>query len=264
MSLKFKVISYLRRNKALRNWFLKVFLPKGYYFSHKGYCVCCDSNVIFEGTDSWLRDSYLCLQCKCKPRERALMTIVEKIYPNWKELSIHESSPIDRGASVKLKKLGKNYIASQYFPSHKFGDLINGFRNEDLENQTFEDNSLDLVITQDVFEHLYEPAKAFKEIARTLKPGGAHIFTVPIINYHLKTEVWAVKDQNGLPKFLKTPEYHGNPVDSDGSPVTMHWGFDLKDYIKNVSGLETDIYHLYDKELGIMGEFNEVFVSRKV
>ena len=43
---------------------------------------------------------------------------------------------------------------------------------------TFENESFDLFITQDVFEHVMTPNKAFKEIERVLKPGGAHVFTV--------------------------------------------------------------------------------------
>jgi len=39
--------------------------------------------------------------------------------------------------------------------------------------------AFDLVITQDFFEHVLRPAKAFAEIARTLKPGGALIYAVP-------------------------------------------------------------------------------------
>lgn len=42
-------------------------------------------------------------------------------------------------------------------------------------------------------EHIYDPEKAFSDIARTLKKGGGHIYTVPIINKFMPTEVWAVK-----------------------------------------------------------------------
>jgi 2-polyprenyl-3-methyl-5-hydroxy-6-metoxy-1,4-benzoquinol methylase len=49
--------------------------------------------------------------------------------------------------------------------------------------QTFENESFDLVITSDVFEHLPDVAPAVREILRTLKPGGAHIFTVPWIRW---------------------------------------------------------------------------------
>jgi hypothetical protein len=120
-----------------------------------------------------------------------------------------------------------------------------------------------LVITQDVFEHIYNPTEAFKEIARTLKPGGAHIFTVPIVNKHRKTELWAVKDETGEPLFCKTPEWHGNPIDSKGSPVTMHWGYDIVSYIKAVSGLETEIECIDDLHFGIRAELIDVLVTRK-
>jgi hypothetical protein len=249
--------------EELKTVAIKKLISGDYYFSHKGHCVCCESEVTFEAHDSWLRDSYFCMNCKCKARERALMTTIEKYYPNWKNLAVHESSPIKRGASLKLRKYSTNYLASQYYPSQEFGSMIDGFKNEDLENQTFADETFDIVITQDVMEHIYNPEKAFKEIGRTLKKGGAHIFTVPIINRHMKTEVWATPGANGEANFLKTPEFHGNPVDPNGSPVTMHWGFDMVDFIKKASGLDTDVVDLYDKNLGIMGEFNEVFVTIK-
>lgn len=191
------------------------------------------------------------------------MLIIESYYPRWRELIIHESSPGSRGTSRKLKRECKNYLASQYFPGQPIGTIINDFRNEDLEHQTFADSSFDLVITQDVVEHIYNPEDAFKEIARTLKPGGAHIFTVPIENKHKKTERWAVKGEDNNPIFCKTPEWHGNPIDPKGSPVTMHWGFDIVAYIKAATGLETEIEHIDDLHFGIRAELNEVLVTRK-
>ncbi|MGQ0519368.1 class I SAM-dependent methyltransferase, partial [Bacillus sp. D-CC] len=50
-------------------------------------------------------------------------------------------------------------------------------RCENLEDMTFQNESFDLFITQDVFEHVMEPKKAFKEIERVLKPGGALLYT---------------------------------------------------------------------------------------
>jgi ubiquinone/menaquinone biosynthesis C-methylase UbiE len=74
------------------------------------------------------------------------------------------------------------YIPTYFFPNIPLGSFQNGFRCEDLENLTFEDQSIDLHITQDVFEHVFDPGKAFREIARTLMPGGAQIFTAPLVN----------------------------------------------------------------------------------
>lgn len=142
--------------------------------------------------------------------------------------------------------------------------MINNFRNENLEELTLPDGSVDLFITQDVLEHIYNPLKAFSEIGRVLKNGGMHIFTVPIINKHQKSEVWALLGNDGNPIFLKKPEYHGNPVDPKGSPVTMHWGFDIVDHIKESSNLDTSIETIDNLDFGIRAEFIEVLVSKKV
>jgi hypothetical protein len=247
----------------IKNKLIDRLIPGGFYFSHKGYCPCCDKEVIFKSTNSWLRDNFKCPNCFSIPRERALMIIIEKYFPKWRELDIHESSPSDSGASKKLKKNCGKYISSQYYTDQIFGTIIKGHRNEDLEQQTFSDAVFDIVVTQDVMEHIYDPAKAFAEIARTLKKGGAHIFTVPIINKHNKTEIWATKGTDGHPVFTATPEYHGNPVDPKGSPVTMHWGFDIVDFIKEKSGLSTTIEYIDNLDFGIRAEYIEVLVSKK-
>jgi SAM-dependent methyltransferase len=242
---------------------LSYVVPGGFYFSHKGFCLCCDQKVVFQAYNSWLRDNFVCTNCFSIPRERALMVTIEKYFPNWRSLNIHESSPSNRGASEKLKKNCKNYISTQYYPSQPFGTIIEGHQNEDLENQTFAGSIFDIVVTQDVMEHIYNPEKAFSEIARTLKKGGAYIFTVPIINKHNKTEVWATKGSDGNPVFTKTAEYHGNPVDPKGSPVTMHWGFDIVDFIKTSSDLNTTIEYIDNLNFGIRAEYIEVLVSQK-
>tara|TARA_R110001583_G_scaffold65358_3_gene188925 strand:+ start:264 stop:1046 length:783 start_codon:yes stop_codon:yes gene_type:complete len=234
-----------------------------FYFKQKGYCPCCEQEVNFVAHNSWLRDNFKCPNCGSIPRERALMLIIEKHYPNWKDLKIHESSPGNKGHSMKLKKNCNNYIASHFFSNEKLGNIVNDFRNEDLEHQTFKNEEFDLVVTSDVMEHIYEPDKAFKEINRTLKKGGAHIFSVPLINKHKKTEVWATKGDNGEPVFLKEPEWHGNPIDKKGSPVTMHWGYDIVNFIKKHTNADCTIEYLNDLNYGIRAEYIEIIVAKK-
>ena len=235
-----------------------------YYFENDGYCVCCDKNVKFIATNSWYRDNYICSNCKSIPRERALMYLIEKFYPNYNLLDIHESSPCKRGASLKLQNKCPNYIASQYYGESDKGKIINGYRNENLESQTFKDESFDLVITQDVMEHIFNPQSAFREIARTLKPGGAHIFTVPLINKERTTECWAKLDDNNNIIFLKEKEYHGNPINPKGSPVTFHYGYDIVDLIYKSRGMVTQIFTIDNVDLGIRAEYIDVLISRKI
>lgn len=133
---------------------------------NKGFCKTCDSHVTFRAMNSWLRDHFLCSNCGSIPRERALMHAIETYYPNYRDLRIHESSPGGRGASLKLADQCSMYTASHFDKSVPRGSIAStGYQSEDLQNLTFKDESFDLVVTQDVVEHLFEPEKAFAEIS---------------------------------------------------------------------------------------------------
>lgn len=217
-----------------------------YNLNLNGFCSICEKEVTFSSRSEWLRDHLFCSGCGSLPRERALMQVIKDYYPGYRDLKIHESSPGRKGVSDKLHHECAQYTASQYYPDLPHGTVhtSHGYRCENLESLTFNDNEFDLFITQDVMEHIYDPESAFKEIGRVLKPGGAHIFTVPLINKCKSTERWATCGADGKPVFLNTPEYHGNPIDPEGSPVTMHWGYDISQYIMSVSGMPTTIITL--------------------
>jgi SAM-dependent methyltransferase len=141
----------------------------------------CSHRVRFVARNSWLRDNFICPQCRRIPRERALMVVIERCFPQWRQMIIHESSPVGRGASDRLANEAAQYIPSQYFHSNTPGSIIRGFRNENLELLSFADETIGLHVSQDVSEHVLIPVLAFKEIARTLQPGGAYVFTVPLV-----------------------------------------------------------------------------------
>ena len=155
----------------------------------EGHCPVCEQQTSFLAEreeelsprwwDHWFRDSLLCRSCGSIPRERALMAVLTAIRPNWRELLIHESSPGARGASLRLQDQCPGYVATQYDTSIPFGsvDEKSNHRSEDLAAQTFPDGVFDVVVTQDVFEHLFDPAAAISEIRRTLKPNGICIMT---------------------------------------------------------------------------------------
>jgi SAM-dependent methyltransferase len=242
---------------------LDYILPHRFYMSAEGRCPCCDSATRFVAYNPWLRDHFRCATCGSIPRQRALIRVISETFPDWTKLDIHESSPSEEGASRVLRDRCRGYSASQFFPNQPPGTVVSGHRNENLEKLTFADATFDLVVTQDVLEHAFDPDRVFSEIARVLKPGGAHIFTVPLLNKHQSSEVWAVRAEDGSPRFLHEPEHHGNPVDPRGAPVTMHCGFDIVERIRRACNLSTEIVHLDDLAAGIRAEYIEVLVTRK-
>jgi SAM-dependent methyltransferase len=230
---------------------------------NSGYCPTCAREVTFISYDPWLRDNYICSNCTSIPRERALMLVIETYFPNWQNLIIHESSPVNRGASKRLAEECSNYIPSQFFLEQKPGNIVNGVRCENLEALSFTDESVDLHITQDVMEHIFHPSKVFSEIARTLKPGGAHVFTVPIVNKNKSSKLRALIDDKGKISYLESPVYHGNPISDEGSLVIVDWGFDICNYIFDSCGLFTQLIYIDDISKGIRAELIEVLVTFK-
>lgn len=240
---------------------LRQILTKFRYPHNSGYCTICETDSVFVEFDKWLRDNYRCIKCGSIPRNRALVRALNVFYPEWKKLSVHESSP-GGPLSNFLKRSCEKYSASHYYENIPRGNYFNGFRSEDLTKMTFDDGTFDVFITSDVFEHVFEPELAFKEIARILKPGGAHIFTMPWYPA-IKKSIQRAKLENGKIIHLKDPEYHGNPISDEGSLVTFDWGSDFCSFIYESAGTPTTVYLEKNKQLGLEADLLEVFISKK-
>ena len=178
---------------------------------------------------------------------------------------LHESSPGGRGVSARLSRECRKYTYSHFFPDTTPGEInrVHKARCENLEALTFADATFDLFITQDVMEHVLDPKAAFREIARVLRPGGAHVFTVPLVRKNEPSRARAKRGADGAVELLMEAQYHGNPVDSKGSLVTMDWGYDIVDTIWEATGMPSQIIITDDIDRGIRAEFIDVIVSFK-
>jgi SAM-dependent methyltransferase len=230
---------------------------------NEGFCPICVSKTVFKSDHPWLRDNYFCIQCGSIPRERALMHVLESLFPAWKDMTIHETSPGNRGTSAKLARECVKYVPSHYFKDVPSGSVIGGIKSENLERLSFDDESIDIHVSQDVMEHVFSPEKAFAEIGRTLRKGGAHIFTVPIVNKYRPTIQRAKILDTGEILHLYDPQYHGNPIDALGSLVTFDWGYDICQKIFDSSGLFTHVIQIDDLSKGIRAEYIDVLITIK-
>jgi SAM-dependent methyltransferase len=230
--------------------------PKG----NAGYCTICEQPTYFIETNPWLRDYYSCIRCASIPRNRASMLVLQQEVHGWRETDIYESGP-GSALSDKLANEGARFTWSHYLPDKAWGTITDGVRAENLEGLTFPDESFDIVVTQDVFEHILRPELAFSEIARVLRPGGLHIFTVPL--YRGKTTLVRAEPGPDGPVLLHPAEYHGDPVNPKGALVVREWGDDIVDFVELTAQMPTEIRTFHNRELGLDGEFLDVVVSRK-
>jgi SAM-dependent methyltransferase len=179
------------------------------------------------------------------------------------ELSIYNTE--SRGAVHNILSRMKSYRSSEYF-GHEYssGDIVNGVMHQDLQKLSFNDDSFNLVLSTEVFEHIPDAYRAFKEVYRVLKPGGRHIFTVPFDARSFKDSVKAMIDESGNIVHLAEPEYHPDFVRPDGPGILVYRIFSLEMLVKlNELGFYTKMYHLYSPYLGILGNNAIVFESIK-
>jgi SAM-dependent methyltransferase len=234
-----------------------------------GSCAVCAlagrPKTIYVETGPWARDDLHCRRCGSIPRHRALAIVMEQVRPGWRDLVIHESSPTDGGLSRVVADAAPGYSSSQFLEDVPPGEVRDGIRCEDLAHLTFEDQSLDMLLTQDVLEHVMEPFLVLDEIRRVLRPGGVHLATFPWYPQLATTRLRAEQDQgSGDVRYLCEPQYHGSPVGDGRALVTVDWGADLHTIAAD-HDLALEIHKLdQDRAHGIDGEFREVFVFTRI
>ncbi len=231
-------------------------------FDIKAWCAACNAVTTmrvtwhFCGTNpqgsvhpAWT-ETCACSSCGLNSRMRALVDFLfSKLNANPAlHVYMAEQTTI---AYTAMKKLFSNVTGSEYLGSDfRPGEIAAEFkgnahiRHEDLSALSFPDSIFDLVVTQDVFEHIPDYRKAFSESARVLKAGGSLVFTVPFFYNQASTCIRATVDAHGAVQHVLPPEFHGNPVSNAGSLCFQNFGWDLLDTLR-VSGLSQPQAHMY-------------------
>ena len=144
-----------------------------------GHCPVCSKDAGFAETDpDNPRESPMCKNCGSVPRQRALIRVIAELGLKLDDCRVHESSP-SLATWRHFHTRCRDYLASYWFPGVENGARIGAFRCVDLHAQPLPDAAFDLVVTQDVLEHVAAPDRALREVERTLATGGRHVFTLP-------------------------------------------------------------------------------------
>lgn len=237
----------------------------------KSFCAICERQQTFQSPDDYwscrgsLRSSG-CSYGSCATRERAIGSVLLDLIPKdvLKTKVIYECSPAMRGFSLWLKENCNEYHPTGYFAGRPFGSMVNGLVNENLENLTLLDDSVDVWMHLDVLEHLFDPFMAMREIYRTLRVGGLCVFTAPTYPERIRSEQVAWVDPDGSLKIKGEPEYHGNPQNPEaGALVTWRYGYDLPLLIQRETNFNVEVRRWQSREVAVMGTMTEVYICKK-
>lgn len=157
-----------------------------------GVCAVCGAETRFV-RNSWIlsrelrrawpdgfveRESMLCAECGASRRVRLLATALLSLYATHAR-SIPElvAEEAFRGLDVaEVNAVGRMH---PYLASHPRLTSVE-YPEQDLQRLTWPDASFDLLLTSDTLEHVPDLDAALREIRRVLRPGGKHVFTVPV------------------------------------------------------------------------------------
>lgn len=229
-----------------------------------GRCPICEIETTFCATSADYRETLACSGCVAAggsiPRERGVAWVLELFRPDWRSARIHEFAPAGRSLSRWLERECPAYSASHWMPHLPPGAAIRGGTNENVHDLTWPDDSIDIVISLDVMEHIDSPESAVREVTRVLRPGGLHIFTTP--TYPMLDTIRMARDlPDGEVEHLAEPEYHGSPNDPGGSLVYHRFGLDLASCVREWSGSDCTVMRFDAPGMGVAGYFTEVYVN---
>jgi SAM-dependent methyltransferase len=213
-----------------------------------GYCQVCQRLTLFRidtlyqnnGTVNF-RERMVCLSCKLNNRMRFLLARVQREARKYEHPRIYIQEQVT-AFFQKLVQLHPNATGSEFLgEQYHGGEIVNGIRHENAAKLSFSDKSFDILISNDVFEHVFDLQQSFSEAFRVLDIGGRMVFSMPFFQHKESTQR-RIQIENGELVHLEESQYHGNPLSEDGSLVCFDISWDSFDMLKECGF--TDVYML--------------------
>ncbi len=235
----------------------------------RGECNVCGHGAGFLLRSENFREDLVCPRCKASNRKRQVVAVLlsETGLPWQGSLARHadrlpqtiwvmETGPFAEAFDVQ-RLITSEYLSADHVSGRSYG----GVRHEDVMAPSFRDESLDAVVSCDVFEHVPDPYAAHGKVFRCLKPGGIHVFTVPFHEHTARDEVRATVD-NGVHRYHLPKIYHGDPRRAAGALVYRVFSIEMLTTLARL-GYEVKLARVHSVRLAMLGANAVVFVARK-
>lgn len=190
------------------------------------------------------------------PRQRAILDLIHADHsgPQFHRLRIHLHEAITKFA-LAIKGRFPYVLASEYLPDAESQRRSFPIPHVDICDSGLPGQCFDMIVSQEVLEHVPSMDAAFRDMARILKPGGKLLATVPFLRNAAQSLRKAALKQDGTIEYITEPEYHGNPVDSAGGSLVFEIpGWDVLDRMRNAGFGDAMIRAVGSKHRGIIGQ----------
>ena len=215
--------------------------PAAVNYHKDGYtdcCTVCGHTGYLRREEKSIRETYRCGGCEASLRYREQARLILNHFSRegserladlaaeseFQNLKIYEPGLI--GPFRKFFKKLPHYHTSYFWDDVEPGESREGVQCQDLMNLTYEDDSFDLVLSSDIFEHVRKPFAGFQEVNRVLKPGGFHIFSIPS-DHPMPSETVCRVDTSGPEDVFVLPRHYHSAPKGGKSLVYTDFGEDM-------------------------------------
>jgi SAM-dependent methyltransferase len=155
-----------------------------------------------------------CEKCAANVRSQALARAIVRVLGD--DGTLESSVQTHAASEVRILEINEAGALTPWLSRFR-GHVLGRYPECDLTRLQYPDTAFDLVVHSDTLEHVADPRRGLAECRRVLSPGGACVFTVPIVVGRL------TRSREALP-----PSYHGHAECHEPDfLVHTEWGADV-------------------------------------